>query len=173
MQRRLYRPEHLSFRPIAERDHALLYRIQRERYANPVANIVGMAAAELPSYEHHQAFLRGHPYRVHHIVAVEHDVRGSVDVGTINLDHEGTLGCFLLAHWTGRGIGVAACYKLFREEPGPIRAFINPANRPSWRTVERLGMQLFEQGPERLGFELRGAPLDPYERIERRHAART
>ena len=168
MRRRLYLPRDLTFRPVTEADHPLLYQIQRERYANPVANIAGMAADTLPTYARHQAFLRGRPYRVHYVVAVQDDLRGTVDVGTINLDRDHVLGCFLLSPWVGRGIGVAACYKLFQAEGPPIRAFINPANRPSWRTVERLGMQRFETLPGRLGFELVGPPIDPYTTIRSR-----
>lgn len=157
MRPRLYYPEDVLLRAVGPDDQRLLYRLQIERYESPIANVRGMAADEQPSWEQHLAFLARSPYAVHQMIVVEGRA-----VGVINLDHENVLGCFVLREHHGRGIGLSACYKLFQVCELPVIAFINPANRPSYRTVERLGMERVSADEQRLEFVLHRRPDDPF-----------
>lgn len=164
--KRLYRPRDLRLRPATSSDNVHLYRLLEERYEMGVTNISGMADQELPTYEEHCAYLATNPYfRLEIISTVEDD---ATDVGLMYLTRDQVGGCFVLQAFAGRGIGPAACFTFFNTCPLPVTAHFNPDNRASYRLAERTGWTLVERLPERLTYELRKPPTDPFARIDRR-----
>lgn len=159
---RVYLPEHLELRPAEPADDAFLYELLIERYRNPAANVDGMAAPELPSFEQHVAHLARRPYRRLDIVQVD-----GTRAGMMYLSHAGVFGCFVLQRFVARGLGLAACHRFLSEVPRPVVVHLNPLNRASRRSAERLGFVLERSSPGRLTFTLRDAPLDPFVELRR------
>ena len=157
--RRTYLPEDLHLRPATRADDAFLYRLLEERYRAPAANISGMSRDRLPSFEEHVAHLDREPYQRMEIVEIE-----GAAVGFLYLSWARVCGCFVLRDYTSRGVGLAACQRFFQTGPYPIVAHLNPLNRASLRTAERLGFVLKQATPQRLTLELAAAPRRPLRR---------
>ncbi|MCP3917185.1 MAG: hypothetical protein GY711_16675 [bacterium] len=159
----VFLPEDLTFRPATATDHRFLYELLRERYEKGIANVVGMARGDLPSYAQHVEHLERTPYKQLEIVVADDQ-----DSGMMYLSHDNVGGCFILRRHAARGLALAACYRFFMECELPVIAHINPANRAAYRTVERLGFTRTEDVAERLTFELHQRPIDPFARVRAR-----
>ncbi len=156
--KRLYRNEDIQLRPAAEPDRPLLYQLLQERYETGLANIDGMAAASLPTFEQHCAYLDRCPYRRLEIVAID----DGIDVGMMYLTPDQVGGCFVLQAYSGRGVALAACYSFFNTCEYPVTAHFNPLNRAGWRAADRTGWTLVRREPTCLTYELRQPPTDPF-----------
>jgi len=163
--RRVFTPEFIGLRPVTEADWPFLYLVLEERYAHEHSNIPGMAQALLPTFDDHCAYLRTEPYRRLEVIVAD-----GRDAGLMYLTHDDVGGCFVLDAFAGRGLALAACYTFFQNERYPITAHFNATNRAGWRTADRLGWTLIRREPERLTYELRQAPLDPFTRVRKRRS---
>lgn len=164
--KRLYRPRDLCLRPAESSDAKFLYRLLVERYETGITNIEGMAAQELPSYEEHCAYLATDPYRRLEVISTTDDP--DVGVGMMYLTRDRVGGCFVQHSCSGRGIGPAACFAFFSTCSLPVIAHFNPQNRAGYRMADRTGWILVERLPNRLTYELRQPPTDPFAQIDRR-----
>ena len=159
-------PEDVVLRPATRADDRFLYQLLAERYARPDTNIEGMALPRLPTYAEHVRHLDGRPYPELDVIVVDGE-----DVGIVFLNRARAIGCFVLADHIGRGVGVAAVYVFLLRCERPVYAHVNARNRAASRSAERLGFVLTEETPERIGYELLGAPRDLFGDLRRRRSA--
>jgi len=114
-------------RPIAT---VVLYGLLQEREAHQ-----SISHRELPLFEEHERFVRGHPYP--HWYLIEND---DTYIGAVYLTHQDEIGIFIARSHQGRGYGSRAVRLLMQTHPRDrFLANINPKNSRSIKFFERLG----------------------------------
>ena len=117
--------------PIQQEPNAarILYELLKER--PPEAAISHKA---MPTFEQHEAFVRGHPYEAWYLLGA-----ASTYVGSVYLTPAREVGIFIFKAHHGNGYGKRAIALLREAHPGRLLANVAPGNAASHKFFQALG----------------------------------